>query len=183
MSKALKASHLKAQKLHKEKMGMYKNSLQSLEEKEDRIYDDHLKGVLDSDGYKRQFDRVRKERDHYTNLLAESDELISDKFYETADRLLELTKHSKSLWKVMNEEERSDLLKEVTSNRTLEGVSVGYTLRKPFETLRKIKNLGTIDEWCAREDLNLHVLSNTSPSSWPVYQFQHWRMHKIHDQN
>src|SRR3989338_4135453 len=29
--------------------------------------------------------------------------------------------------------------------------------------------------WCAGEDLNLHVLADTSPSSWPVYRFQHPR--------
>lgn len=28
---------------------------------------------------------------------------------------------------------------------------------------------------CAREDLNLHVLTDTRPSSVPVYQFQHLR--------
>gem|GEM_PF-3856644 len=33
--------------------------------------------------------------------------------------------------------------------------------------------------WCAGEDLNLHVLADTSPSSWPVCQFQHPRLKAV----
>ena len=32
-----------------------------------------------------------------------------------------------------------------------------------------------MNKWCAREDLNLHAVASTSPSSWRVYQFHHWR--------
>ncbi len=39
----------------------------------------------------------------------------------------------------MNESEKAEHLKEVTSNRTLVGASVGYSLKKPFETLKKLK--------------------------------------------
>src|SRR3989344_5190738 len=39
------------------------------------------------------------------------------------------------------------------------------------------------DYRCAGEDSNLHGLSATSPSSWPVYQFQHPRMFPIRRQN
>jgi hypothetical protein len=28
--------------------------------------------------------------------------------------------------------------------------------------------------WCRREDLNLHGVAPTSPSSWRVYQFHHF---------
>lgn len=157
VSKALKESHKKAQRLYKDKIDIYKNSLQSLEDKEDRIYDDHIKGLLDESGYKRQIERVRSERDHYTNLLQESDELISDQFYETADKLLELTKYSKSLWKMMLPEERAELLKEVTSNRVLDGTSVRYNLKKPFRILAEIKKNGQNESWCPRGDLNSHA--------------------------
>ena len=131
VNKSLKESHHQAVKLHKQKLSSYKAKLKELEYKEDRIYDDHLKGLLDESSYKRQFERIRKERDNYTNLLAASDELISDKLFATADNLLELAKYSKSLWKVMNPEERAELLKEVTSNRELE-VNAQNVVVKPY---------------------------------------------------
>ncbi len=69
-------------------------------------------------------------------------------FIITSETILELANHSKSLWKLMNESERVDLLKEVTSNRELEGITVRYSLKKPFEILKKIKNLGQFKKWC-----------------------------------
>ncbi len=161
VSEALRESHAKSIKLHKEKVSIYKEKLKNLEYKEDRVYDDHLKGLLDEEGYKRQIKRVRSERDSYTNLLSESDELICDNFFETADKLLELTKYSKSLWKLMTPTERVELVKEVTSNRELEGATLRYSLKKPFKVLSEIKNLGQFDKWCPGLDLNQHGRSHT----------------------
>ena len=156
VSKALKESHHQTIKLHKQKLSSYKAKLKELEYKEDRIYDDHLKGLLDESSYKRQFERIRKERDNYTSLLGESDELISDTFFATVDHLLELAKCSKLLWKNSSPEKRIDLIKEVTSNQELEGISVRYDLKKPFQTLKKIKNLSHFNKWCPGPDLNWH---------------------------
>ena len=43
----------------------------------------------------------------------------------------------------------------------------------PFFVPRQLTE--SINMLCGREDLNLHELAPTSPSSWRVYQFRHCR--------
>ena len=42
--------------------------------------------------------------------------------------------------------------------------------------IRRFQRTNVVKEgksWCPGQDSNLHVLANTSPSSWRVYQFRH----------
>ena len=65
----------------------------------------------------------------------------NDIFLRSSKDLLELTKKLKSLWKAMESEDRLSVIKKLCSNPTLEGVSIEYHLKKPFQILENIKNL------------------------------------------
>ena len=76
--------------------------------------------------------------------------LITTKFYETSDRILELAKRAESLWKLGTEEEKVEFLKIVLSNQTLntcvddpKDISIEYDLKRPFKEIAEIKKART----------------------------------------
>ncbi len=130
----------------------YKEALASLEKLEDKIYDDHRAGLLDADGYKRQIERVREERRHFTNLMAKAQNEIGDATITTAKRVLELATDAKTLWLSRSKEERRDFLEKILSNRVFDAPSVRYEMKKPFQILSE---MASSSNWCARQDSNL----------------------------
>lgn len=89
--------------------------------------------------------------------------MITIKFYETSDRILELTNDAESLWKTRSDVKKVEFLKLVISNQTLntacetvDDVTIEYTLKTPFKELAKIKKalwvkqgfLENSKKWC-----------------------------------
>ena len=73
----------------------------------------------------------------------------SEQILKSAENLLELCKELKSLWELMPGEKRLEVIKQLCSNPTLNGRSVEYSLRKPFEILKKLNKTSEFDKWCA----------------------------------
>ena len=177
ISKAIRVNFENYRKDQAKQLNGVKKQIRDLERKEDQLYDDYNGGVLDLEAYKRQLERVRKAKaSHSLNITATQQEVVGQDFYRSADEILELAKSAKSLWKSMTPSEKQILIKKITWNQSMGASSVEFSLKKPFSVLKKMKNSGDSEKWCARVDLNHHALANTSPSSWPVYQFQHWRI-------
>ncbi len=129
----------------------YSGALKGLEDKEDRIYEDYRAGVLDSEAYKRQVERIRKDRRHYTELMAQKNLAITDAGLETAKSVLELATRAESLWNSKNSYERLDMLNKLQSNPLLDGSTIKYHLRKPYLKLVEMKKN---QEWLPGRDLN-----------------------------
>ena len=153
---ALRESHEKSKAATRRQIEEYRQALKKLEAKEDRIYQDHVSGLLDEMGYKRQFKRVREERDHFTTLMAQANEAVSDAFNETAESLIELAMSAKELWKSASPQQKLDYLKVICSNQKLNGVTVEYEMKKPF---RILSQMAQKSEWRAR------LGSNQRPSA------------------
>lgn len=152
ISAALNASQQKSKKAVSNEIENYRNALKGLEGREDRAYENLEAGVLDSDSYKRQFDRIRSDRNELTHLLEKAQHSINDSLMEDVKSILELAIDAKSLWKMRNHEERINFLKRVCSNATLNESSVRYNLKKPYLVLSEMRES---TNWCTRQDSNL----------------------------
>ena len=123
----------------------YRQAILSTEQKEDDIYDDLKCGILDMDIYKRKIDKLRNEKRQYEDLLEHGQVAITDAFYETSERILELAKNAESLWYSRSPQERVKTLKRVLSNQLLDGVTIRYELKKPYQILAKMSKS---EDWC-----------------------------------
>lgn len=135
---ALNEVHQKAKAVTRKQMEVFRERLLSLEKREDEIYDDFKKGVLDSSGYERQLKRVRSERAEYANILEKLQLELQDSFMETAQSILELAKEAKSLWLSRPAMERRMFLDKILSNPVLNGANIEFNLRKPFLVLAEM---------------------------------------------
>ena len=151
ISNALDAVHHRVGEARKRDIESYKAGLKALENAEDRIYDDHRAGLLDVDGYKRQFERVREERERFTNLMAQAQREIDGAYLTTAKKVLELATSAKTLWLSRTPEERRNFLEKILSNRVFDAPSVRYEMKKPF---RILSEMASSSNWCSQPDSN-----------------------------
>ena len=147
----LNEAQIRAKAAHQADAQSYKKDLQRIEEKEDQLYQQLSAQVIDETTYKRQLDRLRQERSHYTELSCKAQEAISDVVMVTVKKVLELAMSAKSLWNMGTPEEKVEYLKMVCSNQLLDGASVRYELKKPFATLAEMK---IKEEWRPQGDSN-----------------------------
>jgi len=144
ISNALNETHRRVTEARKREIAGYQAALTALENKEDEIYDDFRRSLLDEGGYKRQIERVREERRRMTDLMATAQGMIDDAYLETAKKILELAKMAKPLWDMRTKEQKRDFLERILSNRVLDGVTVRYELKKPFQTLSEMASSSTV---------------------------------------
>lgn len=138
MLTALNESNATAKRARKKDLESYRLALKKLEGLEDQIYEDYRAGVLDGAGYKRQFQKVREDRAHFTTLMEEAQEAINDVRDETSKTILELATNADSLWNLMSAPEKRVFLSKLLSNQVLDGVTVRYELIKPLRTLSEM---------------------------------------------
>ena len=123
----------------KRQIRSYQDSLETLEDAETRAYEHLCSDVIDEEGYKREVSRIRRERKRLTKLLEGSQTAIIDVGMESAKSIIELANNAKSLWLSQSPERRLEMLQNILSNPTWDGVSVGYQLKKPFELLCEMR--------------------------------------------
>lgn len=152
---ALNKVHVKANAATKAECEKFKVALVQLEHSEDDVYDHFRKGSIDETMYRRQLERIRKERGHYSDQLQRMSIAINDAFMQTAKTIFELATNAKSLWNFGTPTERMSILKRICSNPVLDGATVKYDLKKPYATLTEMKEN---QEWPGRQDSNLRPL-------------------------
>lgn len=152
ISNALNEVHRRVTMARERDIESYKAGLKAIENAEDRIYDDHLAGLLDVDGYKRQIQRIRGERERFTNLMLAAQKEIDGAYLVTAKKVLELAKQAKTLWLSRTREERKEFLEKILSNRVLDGLTMRYELKRPFRILAEMASSSC---WRTRKDSNL----------------------------
>lgn len=109
-------------------------------------------GAIDDAAYKRKRQRIREQRADLAQKLEQSSERLDDAHMETVRSTLELAKRAKLQWATRSALEKRRFLELVVSNPRLEGGTVRYDLRKPFQLLSE---LGGSADWRTREDSNL----------------------------
>jgi hypothetical protein len=134
----LNETHRAASRARERAAEGYRAEVAELDAKDDRIFDMFVKNEIDRSTYDRQHTRLRAEREATFEKLRETDRAEDNKYLVTAERVLELAKNAKSLWEERSPTEKRDLLEALVSNPTLDGRSVRYDVRKPFDVISKM---------------------------------------------
>jgi hypothetical protein len=119
--------------------------------REDRLVDLYVDSKLDQATYERQRQRLAGERQEAIDRLARASEDLDDQYLVTAERIFELAKQAKTLWKRRAPADQRQLLEMVLSNPRLEGVRARWAMKKPFAILAEMAKGGA---WRARSDSN-----------------------------
>jgi hypothetical protein len=108
--------------------------------------------VIDTVTYKRQLDLLRAHGHQLFERLTDAERVIDEEAYlVTAHVVLELAKSARSIWEARSDQQKCDFLAKLVCNPTLDGRTVRYDLRKPFEVLAKMRRE---ERWRARLDSN-----------------------------
>ena len=148
---ALNETEVKARRAHERHIETMKVRLQETEKVEDCLYDDLRKGLLDEPGYKRQVERVRRERQDLTETIGKAHQDVTGAVLVTAKKILELARKAPDLYLRATPEERRGLLAKILSNPILDGTSVRYELKKPF---RIVSEMASSSRWGGLSDSN-----------------------------
>ncbi len=136
-----------------------KQRFEALVKKQDQLYDDFTKQLIDEDDYRRLKVKT-KEEVQSLKMKLENDYLsVQNLVQERLKFTLELAKDAETIWKEATPSDRVVFLKNVLWNFSLDGLNVRYDLKKPFAVLSEIKLKGVSKKWCPGEDLNLHNLA------------------------
>lgn len=142
-----------------------KEKLESLTVRQDRLYEDMTKGLIDEEDFRRMKEKfreeIRGEKAKMENNYGRAQELVRERLKFT----LELATGAEERWNNASPMDRVVVLKNVLSNYFLDGSTLRYDLKNSFRLLAQIKNKGVSQTWCAGLDLNQHEISPASPSS------------------
>ena len=163
--KGLNETHRTATRAKERAAEGYRAEIKELEAKEDRLFDLFDKQDIDRTTYDRQLTRLRADKAETFEKLRQTDKAEDAKYLVTAERVLELAKNANSLWKGRTPTERRDFLERLVCNPRLDGRSVQYDLRKPFDVIAK---MGGDEGWRPQGDSNTHQTLDLSMFSAPL---------------
>ena len=152
LTKLLNEAHVAVKAQRKRDVDGFRRALLELEPGENRLFDLLTAGTLDDAAFKKQLQRIRDQRTELTRKLDEANDRLDDAYLETARTTLELAKRAKLQWSSRSALEKRQFLEVVVSNVRLDGRTVRYDLRKPFQILSELREDPT---WRTREDSNL----------------------------
>ena len=168
VSETLKKDHENATESHRYRIEGYRTAMAQAAQEEDKAYELLSSGIIDEERYKKEVKKARAKKQEYEKLIEDGKTHLSEKFYKTSDRILELSKQALALWKEQSDEEKLFFLKTLLSNQKLNvcvesvnDVNIDYELKKPFKELAEIKKAASesgflIDfkRWCPEADSN-----------------------------
>ena len=136
-----------------------KNELEELDEKQNRLLDLLIKGVISEDIYKQQIGDITSKRISLQESISKMERPNSAIILAAIDKVLNLCDNSYSLFKSSRIEEKRRILKNVFLNFFMEGKNPLFSMHKHYNLLSKI---GGCQDWCSEKDLNLHGKTPTS---------------------
>jgi site-specific DNA recombinase len=142
VARVLRETHDAARAGRKREIAALKRAVEHVEKREDELTNRLLDGKLDDIVYARQQQRLASERQEAVDRLARASEHLDDRCLVTTERIFELAKQSKSLWKRRSPTEQRELLEMLLSNPRLEGVSARWDMKKPFAILAEMAKGG-----------------------------------------
>ena len=135
LRKALKESHAAKIHEHNEAIEDLTRRRENVQQRLDRIYDEHLDGKIDDKYYKRRKNEYELERESLLDAINRHDQ--ADKaYFELGSTLLDLAKNSEKIYNRNDEvEKKRHLLSIVFSNLVLDRERAVCTAKKPFQIL------------------------------------------------
>jgi len=123
-----------------------------LTQKQSRMADLLIDGSIAKDIYEAKNNELQLRRQEIESRLKQIDEPTAAKGKEqTLGHVITTLSKSAEMFASSKTEQKRHMLGFVFSNLQMEGSTLRYSLRKPFEVLRQIPHN---PEWRAREDLN-----------------------------
>ena len=180
--RGLNETHRKAMTAKERAAEGFRAEAKELEAKEDRLFDRFDASEIDRATYERQLTRLRATKAETFDKLRQIDRAEDEKYLVTAERVLELAKNAKSLWEARSPSERRDFLERLVCNPRLEGRTVRYDVRKPFDVILKMagsegwrpqrdsnprSSLERAESWAGLDDGDRHCESGAQPSGAP----------------
>ena len=151
LTRILNESHATTRAERRRESAKFQRELEDIDVDENKLFDLLSSGVTDEASYKRQLQRIRDRRGEATRKLAKANEDLDDAQLDTLRSTLELAKSAKITWATRSVAEQRRFLEIVVSNVRLDGQTVRYDLRKPFQILSELREDPT---WRTREDSN-----------------------------
>ena len=169
ISKYLKTEFYKNAANQQDQVKSLQQAVKSVDQQEENLLDLLLNDTIDKETYQRRRNSLKCEKQKISDQISRIQFNYFEGFQLTSDKILELAKSIKSLWKSRNTEERVGLMKMVLSNQQLNGKVLETTLHRPFKVLGQMRDFKELKEsgkkisddsskWCPGEDLNLHTV-------------------------
>ncbi|MGZ3775197.1 MAG: hypothetical protein ACXVCY_15000 [Pseudobdellovibrionaceae bacterium] len=108
----------------KQELESYQNTLNALQEKENRTYDRFDSGEIDRETYNQQRTRIQGEQRDFSLRMAKAQIAIDDISNETVRSILQLVTNAETLWNRRSADEKREFLEKILFNQTFDGVSV-----------------------------------------------------------
>lgn len=134
--RALKQSYADKNRYRDEETASIRAKIETLQARMGQAYLDKLDGKIDESFWRNHTTRWQGEIDTHENRLTALSKADLP-YYENGKRILELAQHASELYQRGTNEERRKLLKLVLSNCRLNGPTVEYQIRNPFDKFVK----------------------------------------------
>lgn len=138
VAEALRSTHDVAKHARKEQIGGYREKLHAIESSEDSLYSDFKAGILSEEKYKRDLAKVRETRAGLVDLLERNHDEIDDAYLVTVESIFELASAAKRLLNEQKMDERMQFLEKFISNPRLNGLTIEFDLRSPFDVIAQM---------------------------------------------
>jgi hypothetical protein len=163
IAEALNKTHRRVRETRQRHIEQFQQALHALDDEETRLWSFVAAGKMDDEAYRRQMARIKIERDRFIKQLAEANAELDDGFLETAKSILELATQAKSLWESRSPAEKRTMLEKVLSNPKLQGSTVRFCYRSPYDVVAKMAKSSC---WRARiDDFRTALVEMASRSS------------------
>ncbi len=135
--KALLQSHVEEEEYIKNELARLRAEDTRCETKLHQLYDDKLNDTIDQEFFESAFKQTKK-RQQEINTEIERLKQKNQNYMEEGLRILELVQDIKNTYVKAKLEDKAKILKILSSNCTLKGVSVTFHWNKPFDILFKL---------------------------------------------
>lgn len=152
----IKNAHEDKEHHHIKHTSQLKKEHSELETKLDRLTEIRLEGELTKEEFSAQKKRL-KDRQYEILELIHAHDATDDEFSKRLSYIIEVAAGALLEYRGSGMEQKRELLKFVFQNLNLKGKNLEYTMAKPFDIIAECNKTG---EWCDREDLNLHPVTD-----------------------
>ncbi len=136
---SLKRSHADELKHHKSHMASIQQQLNSVEDKLGKNYDKHLDGSIPEQLWKKHHDRLTQQQATLTKALRQH-QRANLNYIESGQQLLQVASNAYNLFVQQEPMEQRKLVTATLYNLFLDGKTLRYDYKKPFDLFAKINN-------------------------------------------
>ena len=150
----LRATHEAEKAYYEKNLSIIKKKLEAIDKRLKVMYEDRLDGRLTTDEYD---ERVKEYKTEQTDLLIQYEDhsKADGSFYINASKILDLASRAWELFESSEAEEKTQLLKSVLQNFSLQGKILSFEAKIPFSGILDYAQTGSM---LRRQDSNLRPI-------------------------